>query len=137
MSAFELNRHSNAEVRVAVSSPSSSDSRDEGYVNLRVEDAASGTVLVDVEIPAGQWWRLMQSSVQTHPAFISRNLDRVGKRMENTSVSLGRVKDEAEAAAVWDEMPNPDGWDLFDTKEFRRTNMGWTVLLRRWVEATQ
>lgn len=130
-----LNRRANAEVRIWVSSPSSTDSRDVGYVNLRVEDAISGTVLVDTEIDAGQWWRLLQSAVQTHPAFVSRNLDRVGKRMENTQIALGRHKDEQAAKDAWidGDARLPEGWENgADTTEFRATNAGWVVVLRRW-----
>lgn len=128
-----LNEHANTTVRVSVSSPTSGDSRDDGYVNLRIEDEASGTVLVDTEIEAGRWWRLMQSASQAHPAFVSAHLDRVGKRMENTSVGLGRLKGREDAEAAWAAMDRPDDWADFDSIDFRRTNAGWVAILRRWV----
>lgn len=134
----ELNRHANSEVQVEVSSSSTADSRDDGFVNLTVRDELSGVVLVATEIPAGRWWRLMQGGVQKHPAFISTTLDRVGKRMENISVKLGTgIRDKAQAEEVWKTTPTPPGWvrGAYDTEEFRRTNQGYIVILRRWVDA--
>jgi hypothetical protein len=121
-----------SEVLISISSPSLSDSRDDGHVTLHIEDGVSGTVLVDVDIPAGRWWRLCQGTVQRHDAFISSHLDRVGKAMENTSANLGpawgMTKERAQEAA--------DAHPLraeYDTAEVRRTNAGWVAVFRRWV----
>lgn len=120
------------EIRISISSPSSNDSRDDGYVNLRIEDAASGVCLTDVNIPAGRWWRLCQGSSQRHDALVSSHLDRVGKRMETNAVSLGKVWDATDERAA--ELAEAHELRAqYDTAEVRRTNAGWEAVFRRWV----
>lgn len=121
-----------SEVLISISSPSANDSRDDGFVTLRVEDGASGTVLVDVDIPAGRWWRLCQGTTQRHDAYISKNLDRVGKTMENTSAKVGRAWDLTEEQAREAADAHPLRAE-YDTSEVRRTNAGWVAVFRRWV----
>lgn len=123
-----LNEHANQTVRVSISSPSSTDSRDDGYVHLYVEDEASGEILVSVEIPAGRWWRLCQSSTQTWPAFVSTRLERLGKTLKVTSADIpGGRGDEAEVLAAATEAA-PPGCEV----SVRRTNRGWQAIYREW-----
>lgn len=131
----------NASVRISLSSPSSTDSRDDGYVSLRVEDDASGEVLVDVEIPAGRWWRLCQGTIQHHDAFVSPHLDRVGKKLETKVVDLGRDwsrDQEPEARDVYRAVTEqlPEEWHDYESHSVRNTNHGWEAVVRRWIDPT-
>lgn len=83
-------------VQISIGSPSSLDSRDDGLVTLRVEDAMSGTVLVDLEMTPGRFWRLIQGSTRTQLAFVSSDLDRVGKKANHEELRIPReVTDKA------------------------------------------
>lgn len=127
------------DVAVNITSPSSTDSRDDGYVRLRVEDKASGECLADVEIPAGRWWRLCQGGQQTWPALMSPHLDRVGKELETTRVPVpapveGETRRDQERE-VWRALAElkPD-WLDFQDFDIRRTNRGYEAVVRRWKE---
>lgn len=132
----------NAHVVISISSPSSTDSRDDGRVNLRVQDEPSGTVLVDVEIPAGRWWRLCQSTTQHHPAFVSPNLDRVGKVLETNRVRWDRddfSRDDPPTArdvyrAVTEQLP--EDWHDYADHSAWLDRDGWVAAIRRWVDPT-
>jgi hypothetical protein len=118
-------------VTISIGSPSSLDGRDDGYVTLRVEDEVSGECLVDVEIPAGRWWRLCQGSTQRHTAGVSPHLDRVGKRLTTGVESVGdrfqTTEDEArDLAETIATARGAESWSL------RNTNQGWEVVLRWW-----
>lgn len=132
-----LNQQANQRVSVGITSPSSMDSRDDGYVNLRIEDSASGECLVDVEIPAGRWWRLCQGGHQEWPAVVSPHLERVGMELECVTIPI--------PAPLPDDTPKEtrrDVWkavqeqkpDWLDFQEFstRRTRDGHEATLRRW-----
>lgn len=131
-------------VSISISSPSSTDSRDDGHVTLRVEDDASGECLVHVEIPAGRWWRLCQGSTQHHLAGVSPHLDRLGKRLETTVVAISdpvegdTAKDTRRDIfrAIQEDQELLDaGWlDYAGEARIRRTNNGHEAILRRWVE---
>lgn len=132
-----LNQHANQTVLVEIMNPSSSDARDDGYVSLRIEDAASGETLVGVEIPAGRFYRLLQGGSQTWPAQVSDNLDRLGKKMRVKVIRLGRFESESEAI----EEAHGVRRDLYregeryDEMHVRRTNSGWEAVYRAWEEA--
>jgi hypothetical protein len=105
------------------------------YVNLRVEDGASGTILVDLELSPAEWTRILatEGTKVTEGATTSPYLDRVGKRMENKSIRLGHLpageKDEKVAATIAQALA--DGWD---TAVESRHNYGTAIQCRRWVE---
>lgn len=125
-------------VTVGISSPSSTDSRDDGYVELEVRDETSGELLVRTQIPAGRWWRLCQGSVQHHDAMVSPHLDRVGKKLETTTVRFGRewTRDQQPEErdiyrAVSEQKP---GWEDYQSASVRYDRDGWMAVVRRWVE---
>ena len=123
---------------VSISSPSSADSRDDGYVLLRIEDDASGECLTQVEIPAGRWWRLCQGATQHHDALVSPHLDRVGKRMENRRLTFGRDFGREEPPGDRDIYraameQAPDFLD-YEAASPRYSRDGWEVIIRRWVD---
>lgn len=134
----ELNRHANQRVTVSIVSPSSADSRDDGYVCLEVRDAASSEALVVVEIPAGRWWRLCQGGQQEWPALVSSHLDRVGLHLETATVEVPKPLDgdtrKDQHRDVWKAVQEqrPD-WEDFQDFSVRRSNRGWYAVVRRWV----
>lgn len=129
----------NQTVTVSITNPTSMDSRDDGDVNLRIEDAASGECLVDVTIPAGRWWRLCQGSRQTWPAFVGTHPERIGKTLQTRVVTLppelpgdtGRDRHRDVYKAASEQAP-----DFLDYQEhsIRLTNRGREAVLRRWVD---
>lgn len=137
-----LNKNANTVIEISIGSPSGPDHRDNGYVALQIRDDTSGEVFVDVEMDPGRFYRLLQGGVQHWPAFISPNLDRVGKRMENKRVLIPKPlegdtnRDEARDVAKAVVAQLPEDWhyayDSYDTP--RRTNKGpeLEVIVRRW-----
>lgn len=128
----------NARVMVSVSSGFSLDARDDGTVTLRVEDEASGMVLVDLEMSAGRWWRLCQGTVQHHDAFVTTRPERIGMKLETRVVALPKgYDDDTERDVRRDtykaaEAQCPDFTD-FQEHMIRETNHGREAVLRRWV----
>lgn len=129
----------NSRVTVYVASPSTLDARDDGQVNLRVEDEASGMVLVDLTMDAGRWWRLCQGTVQHHDAFVTRHPERIGMKLETRVIQLDdALKGDTERDVRRDvyhaaDRLAPDFTD-FQEHTVRRTNSGREAVLRRWVK---
>lgn len=129
-------------VRVEISSPTTTSFDDNGYVSLRVEDGPSGTVLVDLRLDPGRFWRLLQGGQQTWPAFIGPNLERVGKTMENQRVLLPEAlsgdtdRDELRDVrkAVREQLPEAwwETWESYDTPRVDNRRQRYTIV-RRWV----
>lgn len=101
-------------LRVMVSTMHSCDARVEPMVQVHVEDDASSQTLAE----------------------------RLGKRMENISVPLGRPpldvdRNDGEAwarARAAEVQPVSDGWESgYDAVSLRNTNSGWVAIYRRWV----
>ena len=128
-------------LRLEVSSPTSTSSRDNGYISLRVEDAVSGIVLVDVRLDPARFWRLLQGSIQTWPGFVSPHLDRYGKTMENETVTLpDELDDDTEEdvrrdvrKAVREQLAEDwwDTWEVYDAPRKNNRRQRYTVV-RRW-----
>lgn len=129
-------------VRVSLSTASAPTDADDGYINLRVEDGVSGTVLADLNIDPARFWRLLQGGVQTWPGFIGPDLERVGKMMENQRIVLPEpLTDDTErdlrrdvSDAVREQLAEDwwDTWEAYDRP--RRTNRGTVeTAVRRWV----
>lgn len=135
-----------AVLQVEIVSPSSPGARDSGYVSLRVRDAHSGIVLVDLQMDPARFWRLLQGSIQTWPGFVSPHLDRFGKTMENKRVLLPAPLDgdtdrdirRDVRNAVRQQLPE-DWWETWESHdEPSRNNRGeWSVTVRRWVTTTE
>jgi hypothetical protein len=129
----ELNQNANAEISISLMSPSTSDGRDDGYVRLRVEERLSGECLVDVEIPAGRFYRLMQGSIQNWPAIVTIHPERLRKRMRTWTKDLGRKWDMTEEEARTKAHEYPDG---AEQASVRLTNRGWVAVYRKWEGAS-
>lgn len=137
-----LNRQANAVVRVEVGTSSSPGGADLGHVELRVQDSTSGETLVRVQIDPAHMWRLVAGGSQSWPAFVSPNLDRVGKRMENERVNLPAPLDgdtEKDVRrdvghAVVKQLPEDwhYAWDAYDTPRVDNKRQRYTIV-RRWV----
>ena len=128
----------NTRVQVTIHNPASLDSRDDGYVNLIVEDTISGVILVDVEIPGGRWHRLQLGASQAHEAFVSEHLDRVGKQLQTQLVSLGNAWTRDDPPTDRDlfrvvTTTLPEFWHDYEDHSIRRTNKGYEGVIRKWV----
>ena len=136
----------NGKVRIYVGIPTNGPT--DWTVNVRAEDAASGSVLFDMEIKPEDWVQICRGLVYNGDAFIGQNLDRVGKTMQVESVPIprdvmeraGYQRDAMKAAAEdwaeqhcsgpdapWASDGGPDDWDV------RHQNTGWKILARRWI----
>ena len=128
----------NGFARITYSVPSRWDGK--AVVNLAVHDGLSGEVLVDAEIPADGWIRLMAGGSQTVESFITPRTSHIGKIMQTTSVDLGwsPTRLDVEESERWASLAavTHDLAGEYDTHEVRRTNQGWTAVYRRWVEPT-
>ncbi len=129
-----------ATLQVSMSVLSSMDSRKDPSVQLRIEDYTSGELLAQVDLTAGQWLALTNGTVRTLTGFVSPHLDRVGKQQRVRSFDVprevtpyGLTREEQEAAArQWTSRWTTPGDD--EVVEVRRTNRGWSVTLRSWVD---
>lgn len=100
---------------------------DENFVRLEVTEQMSGVVLVRVNLDAKQFTDIM-GSVGTIVAadFLPGRPERIGRRRENTSVSLRSDADPESARARFEA----DGWE---SVRIDRTNFGYRVVAYRWV----
>lgn len=110
------------------------DAREAAVVHLRIEDDASGECLVDVEIPDGQWWRLVAGLTQHHMADVSPHLDRIGKTLRTEIVpvpkEVARYRGDEAAARVWAVGAAVER--EANEVDVRLTNSGWEAIYRWW-----
>ena len=102
------------------------------YVELAVEDGASGEALVRVSLSANELMRIMSGEITrvSDGALTSSNLDRVGKRLEveTQTFSHGALREDIDAAIA---DARAEGWE--EVTEVR-SNRGPVVRCRRWIE---
>ncbi|MCW6003821.1 hypothetical protein K1W54_04390 [Micromonospora sp. CPCC 205371] len=102
-------------------------SHDENFVRLEVTEQISGVVLVRVNLDAKQFTDIMGSVGTVVSAdYLPAHPERIGRRRENTSVSLGTGVDPEPVRAAFEA----DGWEMVRVD---RTNFGHRVIAYRWI----
>jgi len=99
---------------------------------LRVEDRMSSETLVQVELSAEQFMRIVASgSTYVVGARLPDHPERIGRRMQNTSTDIRSHADgaDAEAERVRDQYL-AEGWE---GTHIDRTNFGRRVRAYRWI----
>lgn len=99
----------------------------ENYVRLEVTDQMSGVVLVRATLDAHQFADIMGSvGTVVSGAAIPTSPERIGRRRENTSVSVGRGVDPEPVRAELEA----EGWESIRVDP---TNFGHRVVAYRWI----
>jgi hypothetical protein len=100
---------------------------DENFVRLEVTEQMSGVVLVRVNLDAKQFTDIMGNVGTVVSAdYLPAKPERIGRRRENASVSLGHGVDPEPMRAKFEA----DGWE---TVRVDRTNFGHKVVAYRWI----
>lgn len=133
------------ELRVELTTSTGPSYDEQGTVDLRIRDNASGELLARVEVDPATWWRLCIGGSQVLPGTVSPNLDRVGKRMENRRVDLPPALDGDTEQDVRRDVHKavaeqlPEDWHDFDSFDTPRISGGGNrqryTIVRRWVAA--
>lgn len=116
------------EVLIQISHPHSN--VDGRYAQLSIRDSTSGQRLIDVRLTAEQFLDLMSAtSVRVQGAQLPTHPERIGKRSQNVTTSLGR-----EAKQTPEQVRDAylaDGWE---SVRIDKTNFGHRVVAYRWIE---
>lgn len=127
------------DLRVDVATLKSTHHGDPVKIRLRVEDATSGELLVELDFDANTWWDLLTGMHMRLEGLVGGNLDRVGRQMVVRQVKVprdvheGLYGDKAEAPVrAWAKDQRVDG----ETMETRLTNSGWLAIYRSWPEVS-
>lgn len=140
----------NGKVRLHIGVPTNGP--EDWTVTIRAEDHTSGELLFEMDIDPATWVQIGRGLMHSQDAFIGRHLDRVGKEMQVESQSIPRTVTDpvgyqgdkqaiaarqwadqhcASMDAPWAGEGGPEQW------EARRTNSGWKLIMRRWVETKE
>lgn len=129
-------------IQIHISSPSTTDGRDDGQVVVRMEDQISGVLLGEVEMPAGRFWRLCQGSILVMKGSTGPDLQHVGMKHNHGEVRVPKevhdrvyTKEQVEPLIeAWLADGNlPTHWESY---WIYHHNYGWAVHGSWWTPLT-
>lgn len=121
-----------AQLRVEVSTWKTADSRDAPTIVLQVVEDASGEVVAEVRMGAGEWLHILTGSSLVLPGFVTNHPERLGKRItvrqESVPKETARNRADESVAATWARSRAIPG----EESTVRLTNSGWKAIHRSW-----
>lgn len=108
------------------------------FVSLRIRDDTSGQIIAEVDLSGEELMHLLGTMSVTTDAEIGTRLDRVGKRLEISTVQLGYVSaTDPEAWQAKVDAAAAEYTDAWEVVEGRRHNTGTMLHLARWVDVDE
>lgn len=128
-------RNPNANLRLEIAAQRGMQASDNTTIELRIEDRESGEMLAVINLTADEWVNATTGLSLTVEGFVSKHLDRVGKKMNVRQVAIPRAvvtsykRDDAQVeASAWAQVDANHN----ETVEVRNTNAGWVAIYRSW-----
>lgn len=132
MNAINTSDAQHGDILISLTHPRGGDATGR-RITLRVQDERSGETLVDVELNADQFADVIASTVtRVSGARLAVHPERIGRQMQNTSVDIRTLGNEADALAeVARDRFLAEGWEQVQVD---RTNFGRRVRAYRWID---